>query len=253
VANPDAADLVRVSRIQALIASATAVVTEAAASRKIVDRQVVQRAIPLLDETQAAWSQVARRWAELTSPESRLDPLLVRPASQVRATIAATTTTPTGWATPGEIAGRVDLTRTMNALHLTMVSALDVAYLTRDIAATSPTLTAPARQIAMRAQREAEIAADQGNTAYQGMTWATERQIAANQVIPLPAPARLGLIKATDRVIASCNSAVAAAATLDASESAQVREPVRARAIRCSHHHVPKMPQQEPAPRGLQR
>jgi len=141
----------------------------------------------------------------------------------------------------------------MNTLHLTMVCALDVAYLTRDIAATSPTLTAPARQIAMRAQGEAEIAADQGNTAYQGMTWATERQIAANQVIPLPAPARLGLIKATDRVIASCNSAVAAAATLDASESAHVREPVRARAIRCSHHHVPKMPQQEPAPRGLQR
>ena len=114
----------------------------------------------------------------------------------------------TGWATPDEIAGRVDLTRTMNALHLNMVSTLDVAYLTRDIAATSPTLTAPARQIAMRAQGEAEIAADQGHTAYEGITWATEREIAANQVIPRPAPARRGLIKATDHVIASCNSAV---------------------------------------------
>ena len=37
VANPDAADLVRVSRIQAFIASATAVVGEAAASHGIVD------------------------------------------------------------------------------------------------------------------------------------------------------------------------------------------------------------------------
>ena len=194
---------------------------------------------------------MARRWAELTSPESRVDPLLVRAASQVRATVATTATNATGWATAEEIAGRVDLTGT-NALHLNMVSALDVAYVTRDIAATSPTLTAPARQIAMRAQGEAEIAADQGNTAYQGMTWATERQIAANQLIPLPTPARLGLIKATDHVIASCNRAVAAAAPLEPSESAEIRQPVRAPAIRRSHQ-VPKMPPQEPAPRGPQR
>jgi len=252
VANPDAADLVRVSRIQALIASATAVVSEAAASQGIVDRQVVQRTIPLLDETQVAWSQVARRWAELTSPESRVDPLLVRAASEVRATVVATASNPTGWATPDEIAGRVDLTRAMSALHLNMASSLDVAYLTRDIAATSPTLTAPARQIAMRAQGEAEIAAGQGNTEFEGMTWATERQIAANQLIPLPTPARLGLIKATDHVIASCNRAVAAAAPLEPSESAEIRQPVRAPAIRRSHQ-VPKMPPQEPAPRGPQR
>jgi hypothetical protein len=151
VGNPDAADLVRVSRIQALIASATTVVTEAAASKGFVDRQIVQRVIPFSDETQVAWSQVARRWAELTSPESRVDPLLVRAASQVRATVAATAANPTDWATPDDIAGRVDLTRAMNALHLNMVSSLDVAYLTRDIAAISPTLTAPARNIAMRA------------------------------------------------------------------------------------------------------
>src|SRR5215218_2837827 len=252
VGNPDAADLVRVSRIQALIASATTVVTEAAASKRLVDRQIVQRVIPFSDETQVAWSQVARRWAALTSPESRVDPLLVRAASQVRATVAATASNPTGWATPDEIAGRVDLPRTMNALHLNMVATLDLAHLTRDIAATSPTLTPPARQIAMRAQGEAEIAADQGNTAYQSMTWGTERQIAANQLIPLPVPARIGLIKATDHVIASCNSAVAAAALLDASESARVRRPVRALATRRAQH-VPKMPRQEPAPRGPQR
>src|SRR5215203_5759412 len=210
--------------------------------------------IPLLDETHVAWSQMARRWAELTSPESRVDPLLVRAASQVRATVAATASNPTGWATPDEIAGRVDLPRTMNALHLNMVSTVDVAHVTRDIAATTPTLTAPARQIAMRAQGEAEIAADQGNTAYEGKTWATERQIAINQVIPLPTPARLGLIKATDHLIASCGSAVAAAAPLDPSESAQAMRPAaRAPATRRSHHHVPTMPQHESAPRGPQR
>src|SRR5215203_607195 len=83
------------------------------------------------------------------------------------------------------------------------------------------------------------------------MTWATERQIAANHVIPLPAPARLGLVKATDHVIASCNSAVAAAAPLDPSEIAHLRGPVRAPAIRRAH--VPRMPPQESVSRGLQR
>jgi len=243
-----------VARIQALIASATAVVSEAGASQGIVDRQDVQRTIPFLDETQLAWSQVARRWAELTSPESRVDPLLVRAASQVRATVAAAASNPTGWATPDEIAGRVDLTRTMNTLHLNMVATLDLAHLTRDIAATSPTLTPPARQIAVRAQGEAEIAADQDNTKYEGMTWATERQIAANQLIPLPAPARLGLIKSADHVIASCKSAVAAAASLNPGQSPQVTRPAaRAPATRRSHHQVPKMPQHERVPRGPQR
>jgi len=39
-------------------------------------------------------------------------PLLVRGASEVRATVAATASKPTGLATPDEIAVRVDLTST---------------------------------------------------------------------------------------------------------------------------------------------
>jgi hypothetical protein len=60
VANPDAADLVRVSRIQALIASATAVVSEAAASQGIVDSQVLEGIMSRLQKgrpvaSPAAW------------------------------------------------------------------------------------------------------------------------------------------------------------------------------------------------------
>jgi hypothetical protein len=58
-----------------MIASAAVVVSEAAASQGIVDRQVVKRAIPFLDSTQLAWSQVARRRAELTSREKQRGPL----------------------------------------------------------------------------------------------------------------------------------------------------------------------------------
>ena len=46
----------------------------------------------------------------------------------------------------------------------------------------------------MRAQGEAEIAIEQGETRYEGVTWTTPRQIASNQLIPLPEPARRGLI-----------------------------------------------------------
>ena len=93
-----------------------------------------------------------------------------------------------------------------------MVASVDIAYVVRDTAADHPGLTAPARIIGMRAQGEAEIAIEQGETRYEGVTWTTPRQIAANQLIPLPEPARRGLINLADDVIATTNRAVAAAA-----------------------------------------
>jgi hypothetical protein len=38
-----------------------------------------------------------------------------------------------------------------------MIGAVDLAHIAREVAATDPTLTAPARVIAMRAQGEAEL------------------------------------------------------------------------------------------------
>jgi hypothetical protein len=69
----------------------------------------------------------------------------------------------------------------------------------------------------MRSQGEAEIAIEQGETRYEGVTWTTPRQRASNQLIRLPEPARRGLINLADDVIATTNQAVAAAAQLDPS------------------------------------
>jgi hypothetical protein len=107
-----------------------------------------------LDAAQVAWSRLAKRWGELTSQDNRTDPALTRAAGEVRAAIAATASTPTGWATPDQIANRVDLNRTLKSLHLSMVGAIDIEDVAREVAATHPTLTAPARMIAMRAPRE---------------------------------------------------------------------------------------------------
>jgi hypothetical protein len=69
---PDPADLVRMARVQALIATTTVVVSEAAARRGEIDAGVVERVTPALERAQLAWSRSARRWAELTTPASRI-------------------------------------------------------------------------------------------------------------------------------------------------------------------------------------
>jgi hypothetical protein len=71
-----------------------------------------------------------------------------------------------------------------------MVASVEIAYVVRDTAADHPGLTAPARIIGMRSQGETEIAIEQGETRHESVTWATRRQRASNQLIPLPEPAR---------------------------------------------------------------
>ena len=211
---PDPADLVRVARVQALIATTAGIIIQAAVRRGELDPRLLERLTPALEAAQLGWARTARRWGELTNPASRTDPALTDAAAELRAVIAAATANRTGWAAPDQIAERVDLTAAMRALHLSMAAGLDLAYVNRDVAADHPGLAAPARVIAIRALGEAEIAAEQGDTRYEGLTWATPKQIAANQVIPLPEPARRGLVDITDDVITAATHAVAVAGDL---------------------------------------
>jgi hypothetical protein len=252
-ASPDPADLVRVARVQALITSTTSILTEAAARKGHVDVDAIQRLAPTLEASQMAWNRMAKRWGELTNPASRTDPALVGAASEVRAAIAATATNQAGWATPDQLASRLDLPHIVKTLHLSMVASVEIAYVVRDTAADHPGLTAPARLIGMRSQAEAEIAIEQGETRYEGVTWTTRRQLAANQLIPLPEPARRGLINLADDVLATTNQAVAAGAQLDPSDvtrstrsgqRAHLRRSVESHQI--THAH-------DPAPRGPRR
>jgi hypothetical protein len=121
-----------VARVQALITSTIGVLTEAAATKGHIDNDIMQRLAPALEANQVAWSRAAKRWGELTNPASRTDPALVAAASEVRAAIAAAATNPAGWATPDQLASRVDLPKTVKALHLSMVASVDLAYVVRD-------------------------------------------------------------------------------------------------------------------------
>jgi hypothetical protein len=206
--------------VQALIATTTGIVSEAAARRDEIDDGVIERLTPALENAQLAWNRSARCWAELTTPASRTDPALVETASQLRAAIAAAVANQISWATPDQIAARIDLPATAMTLHRSMVAGVELANVTRERAADHPGLAALARVIAMRAQGEAEVAIEQGETRFEGVTWVTPHQIAVNQVIPLPEPARRGLVNAATDVAAATNQAVAAAAHLNPTEHA---------------------------------
>jgi hypothetical protein len=246
--HPDPADLVRVARVQGLICSTTGIVTEAAARKGVIDPDIVERLAPALEGNQVAWSRTAKRWGELTSPASRTDPALVAAASEVRAAIAATATKQTGWATPDQLAARMDLSRAVKTLHLAMVASVDIGYVVRDTAADHLGLTAPARTIGMRAQGEAEIAIEQGETRFEGVRWTTPRQVATNQLIPLPEPARRGLINVASDVLATTNQAVAAAAQLDPSGTRRPHRSGRGAArVRTSAEPLPLTQPHDPA------
>jgi hypothetical protein len=136
-----------VARVQALITSTTSILTEAAAQKGYIDVDVIQRLAPSLEASQIAWGRMAKRWGELTSPASRTDPALVGAASEVRAAIAATATNQAGWATPDQLASRLDLPNIVKTVHLSMVASVEIAHVVHDTAADHPGLTAPARII----------------------------------------------------------------------------------------------------------
>jgi hypothetical protein len=197
---PDPADLVRVYRVQALIATTTVVVSAAAARRGESDAGVSERLTPALENAQLAWSRSARRCAELTTPASRTDQALVEPASERRAAIGATVGNQTGWATPDQMAGRIDLPATAMTLHRSLVAGVELAYVTREIAADHPGLGCSSPSDRHASQGEAEVAIEQRETRFEGVKWVTPHQIATNQNQPAAAwstPPPMSLRRAT--------------------------------------------------------
>jgi hypothetical protein len=83
------------------------------------------------------------------------------------------------------------------------------------------TIASPRRR---RAQGEAEVAIEQDETRFEGVRWVTPHQIATNQLIPLPEPARRGFVNAATDVVAATNQAVAAAAHLNPPSMRRARE-----------------------------
>src|SRR5450631_337805 len=214
-ATPTAANLLLASRTQAGIATAAAAIVHAGASTGHVDTHAYEhRLAPALDATQQAWTHVATRWAEMTTPASRTDLNLVHAAGDVRAAVREVSHDKTTWARPEVMAGRVDLGEAAQHLQQALSTAVDVACVTRDIAAQGTNLTGPARAMSQRANADIGRAADRGHRD-EDVVWVTPGDVYANRTVTIPQPVRAGLVDATDTLVQTAGNAMSAASCLD--------------------------------------
>ncbi|HEX7535506.1 MAG TPA: hypothetical protein VF391_00700 [Dermatophilaceae bacterium] len=214
-ATPTPANLLLASRTQAGIATAAAAILHAGASTGHVDTHAYEhRLAPTLDATQQAWTHVATRWAEMTTPASRTDLDLVQAAGELRAAVREVAHDKTTWARPDVMAGRVDLGEAAQHLQQALSTAVDLASVTRDIAAQDLTLTGPARAMSHRANADIDQGADPGHRGAD-VVWVTPGDVSANRTVPIPEPVRAGLVDATDTLVQRASSAMSAAACLD--------------------------------------
>jgi hypothetical protein len=214
-ATPTPANLLLTSRTQAGIATAAAAILHAGASTGHVDTHAYeQRLAPTLDATQQAWTHVATRWAEMTTPASRTDLDLVHAAGELRAAVREVAHDKTTWARPEVMAGRVDLGEAAQHLQQALSTAVDLACVTRDVAAADTNLTGPARAMSHRAHADIDRAADGGHEDEE-VAWVTAADVYANRTVTIPQPVRSGLVDATDTLVQTASNAMSAGACLD--------------------------------------
>ena len=214
-ATPTAANLLLASRTQAGIATAAGAILHAGVRTGHVDTDAYEhRLAPTVDATQVAWTHVASRWAEMTSPADRTDLDLVHAAGELRAAVREVAHDKTTWARPDVMAGRVDLGEAAQHLQQALSSAVDVACVIRDVAAEDTDLTGPARAMSHRANAEIDRAADHGHQAAD-VVWVTPGDVYANRTVAIPQPVRAGLVDATDTLVQTAGNAMSAAASLD--------------------------------------
>jgi hypothetical protein len=214
-ATPTPANLLLASRTQAGIATAAAAILHAGASTGHVDTHAYEhRLAPALDATQQAWTHVATRWAEMTTPASRTDLDLVHAASELRAAVREVAHDKTTWARPEVMAGRVDLGEAAQHFQQALSTAVDVACVTRDVAAQDTNLTGPARAMSHRANADIDRAADPDHRD-DDVAWVTAGDVYANRTVTIPEPVRAGLLDATDTVVKTASNVMSAAACLD--------------------------------------
>ena len=235
-----AANLVLVSRTQALIAGAAAVLGDAAAQTgQLLDERSRGRVLTALEASGNAWTQLASRWSDLAAPGARLDPQLAKAAGEVRAAFRELTHDKATLATTDVIAARTDLGPITHTLRGALIDAVDIADLAK-LAAETPGLTGPARALSIRAHDDTERAIARRERPDHDVVWVTPQDVMANRLIPIPQPAAQGLLNA---------STLAAEATVGAMSAATELTSVAAIVQPTTEDGRPNR-RQQPIPRG---
>ena len=199
-------NMVLITRTQGLIAGATMVLLDAA--QLAGHLEPTDRLSPAIAEAGRAWSNLASRWGDLTAPDARLDPDLIRTAAEVRAAYRELTHATTTMATLDVIATRPGLERATTATLHALESASELAYVVAEKAHT-PGLTGPARALSIRAHNDVEscLAKQHPNG---DVVWISAAEILARKIVLAPSPVVESLLIASALAVGSCNRACAA-------------------------------------------
>ena len=199
-------NMVLITRTQGLIAGAAMVLVDAAQHAGHLEPN--DRLSPAIAEAGRAWSNLASRWGDLTAPNARLDPDLMRTAAEVRAAYRELTHASTTMASLGGIAARPGLLPGIDATLHTLESSSELAYVVAE-KAEAPDLTGPARALSIRAHNDIEaglVAADPVGD----VVWISPVDILARKIVSAPRPFVEALRRASARTVESSNRASAA-------------------------------------------
>lgn len=148
----DLPDVVRVARVDAMVAAATGSLAEAAGELGVADAPSAARLTATASNVEVVWTELADVTGHFVGPDARTDPLLVRAAAQIRAAVRDVACGPLGFKQPQQLPDPGNLLRTVQSLQQSLASSIDVAYLLSDVTGDPARLTTTTRGSAGRAE-----------------------------------------------------------------------------------------------------
>jgi hypothetical protein len=198
---PTPGNILLVTRTQALIAGAGMVLLDAAARADLpCSPTTTERLLPAIDAAGRAWSNLASRWSDLTSPGTRVDGNLARAAAEARAACRELTHDKTTMASLDDIAAEPALAPAAAAVLHALDAGSELAYIVSD-QADRPDLTGPARALSIRAHNDVEAGDVSPRHPADDIVWVSPADILAKREVPLPLPVAESLRRASAAVI----------------------------------------------------
>ncbi|MCK5929183.1 MAG: hypothetical protein KAG80_13395 [Nocardioides sp.] len=202
-------NILLITRTQGLIAGASVVIVDAAATAGIVEPS--DRLIPAIADAGRSWSNLASRWGDLALPGARLQEPLGRAAAEVRAAYRQITHDTTTLASPEVIAVRPGLAQAVTATLRAVEAGSELAVVVGE-KADDPNLIGPARTLSRRAHNDVDsgfvAAPPEGD-----VVWISPADILARRLVPIPRPVATAL-RAASVTAAMTTGAASRAASL---------------------------------------
>ncbi|HEY0950516.1 hypothetical protein [Nocardioides sp.] len=200
-------NILLITRTQGLIAGASMVLVDAAATAGIVEPS--DRLVPSIADAGRSWSNLASRWGDLAPPGARLEEPLARAAAEVRAAYRQITHDTTTLATPEVIGTRPGLPQATVATLRAIEAGSELAHVVAEKADT-PNLTGPARALSRRAHNDVESGLA-SPPAEGDVVWVSPADILARRAVTAPQPVREALRSASTATASAASTAAASA------------------------------------------